>query len=667
MTKSKGFYFSFDSFLALTVMIGVLTLVAQSSDITSDPLGAESVVYTDASTTGQDSLQIASQESFVEAFSSSEQEELLENTEMEEDDLERNIVDGITFMWANREFDYAEKTVENYFDSKIDDDYEYQLRITEENETTVYETSELPENPSIAASTSRLISGHRIDEPSEGFTARARATEATTNQTEVYTFPPMGGAREGGDLWIRRQFDLEEVESVKDATLHVSVHYGCNEADFQQLFINGQNIQSEFEEDHRQRDCDGFDDRGTAAYGTIEGDAIVDNLEEGENTVEMRFSNQEYGAYLHPGMRMEVEFEDVATEEASDLKTQSIPFNDMVAEEQGGSKTGGFAVNMFEIPEGSEVEEVSFSLRAEDIDQVYESHVADTDGFFGSGDGWNDDHFDETCRGETVSDIMVYFNDEELYTSGAPDDGEVYLDFDMDEDDLDVVEGTNVVTAYFNSYADCTWGTEETHIVGSYTDEENYSSVDTSYSQDASGLVFGEIDVTTTEEVGGSTENPKHYTEEFERDVQSSFLHIGKLFSASIEVGVDPFDGTEKEAFRSELARSVPSSLYIDPEFYSTPGENTIRMEDYEHSNGESTVQFVPESSLETTVRVPSQVGLGDLFETEEEAVEDSEKRLQEVMGDYAEATDIETDEITTGDQPYIWGPASVDLVIWSE
>lgn len=648
---SKGFYFSFDAFLALTIMVASLSVVAQSSSIASDPFRADSIDYRQAGTTGQDAVKLASSETFY-SFNSSFQQELLDETVMDEEDLERDIMDGISLLWAARNFTYAENVAENYFGSKTGV-YEYRIQVNEGGtETVIHESSEMDGSPEIVSSASRLVSGHRIDEPSEGFQARARATELTTNETEVYSFPPMGGAREGGDLRVSRQIDIESVENVVESPLYLSIHYGCSNADFQTLRVNGMNIKNEVEWLHQSEQCDGSDNRGTAGYGLIED--VSPYLEDGLNNVTMWFQNPEYGAYTHPGMRLELNLEGREARQVPENQRSISPFNDMIADEQANRGTGGFALNTFEVPQGSEIEEAEITLRAENIDREYENYdVTYWDTF--------SDDFDGTCIGDTVSDVMVYFNGEQLHSSYAPEDGTVYLEFDVSDQTR---EGTNVVTTYLNSFADCTWGTDETHIIGGYSDPENYSRVNTSYETGSEGgLVFGMIDVTQTRMIGGDVENPKTYEEQFEREIQDSFLHIGSLFSSGIRINVDPEEGFESTVFESgDLPRAVPSKFFIDPSYYTDPGYNTIEMED-----PNTVVDFVPESSLERTVRISSQVGYGNMFDTRADAVEDAQERLENELGEYADAASIETDDISTGAQPYLWGPASVKLVVWRE
>jgi hypothetical protein len=90
--SKKGFYFSFDAFLALSVMAATLAVVSQSSIIASDSFQVSSVDYKKSTTTGQDAMKLASQQDFY-SFNSSFRQELVSDTVMEEEDFDRTIVD----------------------------------------------------------------------------------------------------------------------------------------------------------------------------------------------------------------------------------------------------------------------------------------------------------------------------------------------------------------------------------------------------------------------------------------------------------------------------------------------------------------------------------------------------------------------------------------------
>jgi len=87
-------------------------------------------------------------------------------------------------------------------------------------------------------------------------------------------------------------------------------------------------------------------------------------------------------------------------------------------------------------------------------------------------------------------------------------------------------------------------------------------------------------------------------------------------------------------------------------------------MEDVDSSPERS---YLPELTFQWTIWVPSQVGYGELFENRSNALDDAKERLENRMGRFVDATGIDTGSLSTGNQPYLWGPASVKLVIWSE
>lgn len=64
-------------------------------------------------------------------------------------------------------------------------------------------------------------------------------------------------------------------------------------------------------------------------------------------------------------------------------------------------------------------------------------------------------------------------------------------------------------------------------------------------------------------------------------------------------------------------------------------------------------------------VLVKSIVGYGEVFENETAAIEDAEKRLQEFLGEFIEATNIEIDSQSVANVPSMWGPAKLEIRIW--
>ncbi|MCK5062481.1 MAG: hypothetical protein KAR23_01000, partial [Candidatus Aenigmarchaeota archaeon] len=80
---------------------------------------------------------------------------------------------------------------------------------------------------------------------------------------------------------------------------------------------------------------------------------------------------------------------------------------------------------------------------------------------------------------------------------------------------------------------------------------------------------------------------------------------------------------------------------------------------------GSSDNVILPESTLEFSILVPSMVGYGTNFPTKAEAIADANLRLDEILGEYAEATSIENEAIAISQVPWMWGPAYLTFEMW--
>ena len=280
----KGFYFSFDALMALTVMSASLFVVIQSSDVANDPYSSSEIDYRQSTITGQDALKLASDQNFNAYFNDSYRQQLVDNTVMNSEDMDRTIVDGIALMWAAQNKTYAKKTAKLYFESKVPDRYGYRIQVGETNpENVLYNTSKSDMNSSVVTSTSRLVSGHEIGEPSEGYQARMSLSSVTKEETKTKLF---GGYV--GDGRITYNISLPDLHTVKNVT---------TEGDFSgpfDLYINGEDSGS-YTPNH---------DNLSASYFSIctneLNEARCEALESGNNQIEYRFigSNQSIGGGL---------------------------------------------------------------------------------------------------------------------------------------------------------------------------------------------------------------------------------------------------------------------------------------------------------------------------------------------------------------------------------
>ncbi len=65
------------------------------------------------------------------------------------------------------------------------------------------------------------------------------------------------------------------------------------------------------------------------------------------------------------------------------------------------------------------------------------------------------------------------------------------------------------------------------------------------------------------------------------------------------------------------------------------------------------------------TFLIPSQVGYGNTFSTEEDAVDDAKKRLTDILGTFALAESIHTNSMGVSNVPTLWGPSVAEVRVW--
>lgn len=625
----KGFYFSFDAILAFMIMAASLTVVSQSSMIASDRFDVSTIDYRKANLAGKDSMKLASQQNF-DTFNDSFQQELVDNTVMTESDLNRTILDGVSLLWAARNLTYASEVTERYFDKRVPSQYGYRLQVNNNGEKRViYQTSEAPNDASSVSSISRLVSGHQIDKPSEGFQARARAVKSEANRTKVVNIPMMGSGGPNLRLKLNKRFEVNASE-IHSAKIYFSAHWGESNFNSNEVQLNGQSLDiggSNAEDWDHYAEKDGT----TLGYDTAD---VTDEVQNGWNNFYLNFKNQNnHHVHIHPGTRIEVTYSSENQVNAEDNREY---FAKIEGEGQNSNKKGGaWITKPFYIPENSTINNVSTRINVENIRDV-------------SG----------------RSDLTVHLNDDRVYAENLSGGGMRTVNLTEN-----VSKGNNVLSIYANTFVD----DGEITGFGGHPDDptiysnpqenpENSSSLYLDYDSPNSGLVYNKLELVTSEEVGGSPENPKQFSDEFRDKVELSgvFINLAQLDSKNVTLSAgDDMD----EVFMSPREFATPTKIGVNRSLIEKGEVNDFKVS--EECNVKCSV--LPETSIERHVLVPSQVGYGGLFENKSAAVKDANQRLQEQLGEYANATEVDSDTLSTGNQPYLWGPASVKLVVWDE
>jgi hypothetical protein len=108
---------------------------------------------------------------------------------------------------------------------------------------------------------------------------------------------------------------------------------------------------------------------------------------------------------------------------------------------------------------------------------------------------------------------------------------------------------------------------------------------------------------------------------------------------------------------------------YLPVMFFELDKINYVRVgdkDDDRYLNTEISTLFGNKRSIiEYVFSVPSQVGYGDVFENQTDASNDAINRLDNILGNYAHASDIQTESYSVSNIPYMWGPVSVRVRLW--
>ncbi len=622
--KRKGFLLSLDAIIAIGLILTlVMFLSGLSFTYQSPELKYQRLYYT-----GKDTLMLL-ENARIEQLQDFDVIQYYQGTGiLTQEDQDKTILDIMGSFWATDNatlHDYASNITGQVLNATLPPSYSYSVILDDD---TIYQR-DLGEG-SYLARLSTIVSGIQRGEPVEGYLARAWASKIKKNTTDVIPFHIEGAGNMGGKLEIWKRFNLNAMQII-NATFYISAHYGASADEFENLFINGNNVKNRIDWIHE-------DTRsiGTGAFGVAE---VTDVIVSGDNEIYLRFKNNLYNSHIHPGMRLEITYQTEEVKNASAIEKQRVYFDHIVSNKLGSRKSGIWALVPFYIPRDAVVRNVTAHIRAEDIDDV-----ADRD------------------------DVNIYFNDS-IYTSfDAPPSGIVDVTYNFTNM---TSEGTNWVLVQLNYRITNTWwgqfddfkGEGETILYSDpMVDPDGSSYIEFEYEVSGKKLYYGYVDVTLSENMGGPLENPKLYNITFDGNVlENVFEHVAQLFSDTMNISVWPEGDSPQLIFTTPVPRAIPSSIYIDPSYFNESGNNFINTDDVCED-----CYILPESSLEYALWIPSSVGYGLVNETEQGALDDAIRRLNGVLGKYAVATSIETEVNSVSGVPSMWGPVEMEVRVWN-
>ncbi len=199
------------------------------------------------------------------------------------------------------------------------------------------------------------------------------------------------------------------------------------------------------------------------------------------------------------------------------------------------------------------------------------------------------------------------------------------------------------------------------------------------------GLEYGKIDITAVQDF---TTQEKPCIEKNVWSCKDAVLNFNFNFSTDIilsrVIGTQSWGGMdngynfiwmwnegeqEEENLALDLDTPPGTFAYLPVQYFETDETNHIRVGDKDSgrylNTDVSSLMGSRRSMIEYTFTAPSQVGYGNIFETQNEATEDAEDRLNQILGEYASATLIKKDVNQVSGVPYMWGPVDVRLNVW--
>lgn len=633
MTKRVGLIFTLDALIALMLIMGAYVFVM---DYNVRPL-QQKTNYQQLHLTAGDGMNIFSKTVF-DSINQTLRDDIVANTQVNPDDLNKTLPDIVGKLWAYNGTGYAALIVQQFFEDIIPVGYGYSIKIKGAgNDTSIYTSSGSRPDPAtskFSVSSYRIISGYEEDIPSESFVASAWAVEARKNSTKIIPFNLGGSGWSGENFTVDKYFTLPQNTTISDATLVLSFHYY---PDVEEILVNGESFnESDISWIYYEYDASA----GYGAYGTINSTRLKDSIYTEDNHVRLTIKNGEYNSHVHPGMYLKIQYQ-------SDLLYEPIKKKFYLENMVGNAAV--WQVQAFHIPKDANITNATLHVEGHQVEKK----------------------------------VSIWINDDEIYDDVSPP-ASPNLNFTF----FDIISSMHI-TASGGGY----YSTGETNTFAIYLDMNplgslpvtggvgeceisNESYIELEYTIPGGILKYGMIEVTGIEEFnnGGPELIKKANFTLPDREITKAFIHLAQYYSWRVAITVWNEDENEPswqgnvwddyQIFISPTGRAVPTDIYVPLDRLNKGEVNWIKVRDG-FLGGSSDNTILPESTFEFSILVPSMVGYGTNFPTEADAIADANSRLEDILGEYAEATAIENEAISMSQVPWMWGPAYLTLEMW--
>jgi len=568
--------------------------------------------------------------------------DIFEKYEYNITDVEFRVIEQLGQWWANDDVQLVHDFFLEYTDGLIPEQNGYAALV---NGDIIF--SSTSPQPRQVSSGKRIVTGVQKLKPIKGVVANARATRITKNSTMLVAMQPQGTGWGTGWSSMTKTFSIPSNITITNAEMVVSVHTDLH-VDSRQFTVNG---------------CSLTIPAADYLYGT-DGDVgmidITHCLQSGDNVWTMLLRNTNYNAHSHPGSYIRIDYtrEEIIEQE---ILTKDVHkrfhFDRVESIYDGSSATGVWTTVPFFIPPDADNVGVDIYVKAENVKDYTTSscsmwyHIPSFIycQWFWDGASWqlarNFDYQMFLNQG-TAHHIDPTPSSTAEYYYGTGDVGHLLID------------GTNTLTVYFNTYGDFAWNDQTMWI-----SDESY--IDLTYTIPIDTQPFGHVEISQAQEFGGPPEDDK--TTSFAFPAQANYISDAQIYliqrySYWIDVWAGQTNPPSELVYTSPASRAVPGEIFVSRDHLATQSTvtNFIRVRDQNAGN-----EILGESQILYTFSIPSQVGFGEVFAEEEDAVADAINRLQDRMGVFIDATQIETNVNAITNVPSLWGPAIIEVRVW--
>ncbi|MCK5176469.1 MAG: hypothetical protein KAQ92_01970, partial [Candidatus Aenigmarchaeota archaeon] len=184
MKMKKAFFFTMDAVVAFMFLLIATVLIFQAAP----ERDYDQISYKTMHFNAEDALQILSVSKLSDlngAFVS----QLLNETHLEEEDLDKNLLDICGLLWSYNQTKYIENITWQTFGPLIPEEMKYSIKIKDiDTNNIVYNSSTGYYNAKTLTSASRMMSGYKENVPSKGYAARATILQISKDTSEYLYF-----------------------------------------------------------------------------------------------------------------------------------------------------------------------------------------------------------------------------------------------------------------------------------------------------------------------------------------------------------------------------------------------------------------------------------------------------------------------------------------------